>query len=46
MTIIPTCTRDCHWLIRDPLSGAVASGGSFAEAYAALRRLLSARAAA
>lgn len=43
---IPTCIQDGNWLVRDPLSGAVASGGSFAEAYAALRRLLSARAAA
>ncbi|MGN6548475.1 MAG: hypothetical protein ACTHJ3_01065 [Pararhizobium sp.] len=43
---IPTCTQDGHWLVRDPLTGMVASGRSLPEATAELRRLLSAKEAA
>lgn len=43
---VSICTQDGHWLVRDPLSGVVASGRSLPEATAELRRLLSAKEAA
>lgn len=38
-------THDGTWLVRDPVTGLVASGRSYAEARAELRRLLTREAA-